>query len=147
MRERILRINADRYLSARSFPEFNWKPHPVKGVTMVYLSENYQSRQFSYLIRCQPQTYYPAHRHAGEEEILMLEGDLQIGDRAYQSGQYIFSAVDSYHEAGFTEQGCTFFVEGNLDDHYEWAWDTYRPWTALTYTIHQTWQKLLNRNP
>ena len=60
---------------------------------------------------------YPLHRHEGNEEIYMLEGELVINDRAYFAGDYIRSPPGSLH-APMTTTDWMFLIRACIDDEY-----------------------------
>jgi len=45
----------------------------------------------SMLVRLDPETDYPAHRHAGTEELHLLHGILKVDDRTLYPGDFIHS--------------------------------------------------------
>lgn len=100
--------------------EVNWIPHPdgVDGVSISPLFVDQNSRRFSGFVRCDVGAIYPAHRHAEEEEILVLEGDLLIDGTSFGVGDYIYSAPNSWHSPIGNRNGCLFFVRTSLDDRF-----------------------------
>jgi quercetin dioxygenase-like cupin family protein len=97
--------------------EVTWHPHFVKGLKVAILRTDKEKRELSCLIRCEPGSKYPLHRHAGSEEIFMLEGDLIIDGMVYGKGDYLFSPPESAH-APETKEGCMFFARTSIDDEY-----------------------------
>jgi hypothetical protein len=100
------------------FSEMEWQPHPVPGVTIAVLHTDPMTRSLSALVRCQPGVYYPIHRHAGIEEILMLEGQLICNGNTYGVGDYLLSGSNSAHDPE-SPDGCLFFVRTSMDDQFE----------------------------
>ena len=98
--------------------EMVWQPHPVPGLSISVLHIDQATRQVSSLVRCEPGASYPVHRHAGVEEILMLEGDFICEDRIYGPGDYMLSGVGSIHNLIETRNGCLFFVRTSIDDQF-----------------------------
>ncbi len=101
--------------------EIDWQPHPqgIDGVSVSTLFVDEASRKFTGLIRCEAGAIYPSHRHAGEEEIFILEGDLIIDSQSFEVGDYIYSAPNSLHSPIFNQSGCLFLVKTSLDDSFE----------------------------
>ena len=95
--------------------DVHWKPHPVPGVTIALLYKDTVRREIVCLLRAEPGVQYPAHRHAGTEEIFMLEGDLVIDGAVYGKGDYIRSSPGTIHRP-HTPSGCMFFIRTSLDD-------------------------------
>jgi hypothetical protein len=112
-----LRANMLPFQAIR-FSEMEWQPHPVPGVTIAVLHTDPAMRQLSALVRCQPGVYYPIHRHAGIEEILMLEGQLICNGNTYGVGDYLLSGSNSAHDPE-SPDGCLFFVRTSMDDQFE----------------------------
>lgn len=94
-----------------------WQPHPVPGVAIATLHVDPVNREMVGLLKAAAGVHYPLHRHAGVEEIFMVEGDLVIGEEVYSSGDYIRSSPGSVH-APETRGGCMFFFRTSLDDEY-----------------------------
>jgi ChrR Cupin-like domain len=100
------------------FSEMDWQPHPVPGVTIAVLHTDPKTRRLSALVRCQPGVHYPVHRHAGIEEILMLEGNFICDGNTYGVGDYLLSGSGSAHDPE-SPDGCLFFVRTSMDDQFE----------------------------
>ncbi len=99
------------------FSEMEWQPHPVPGVTIAVLHADPVTRRLSALVRCQPGVHYPVHRHAGIEEILMLEGNFVCDGNVYGVGDYLLSGSGSSHDPE-SPDGCLFFVRTSMDDQF-----------------------------
>jgi hypothetical protein len=104
------------FLTVRS-QELRWRSQGIPGVTVAKLHTDRVLRQIVGLLRAEPGTYYPHHRHTSVEEIYMLSGDLVIGDQVYGVGDYIRSYPDSTHTP-YTHSGCMFFFRTSMDDDY-----------------------------
>ena len=59
---------------------------------------------------------YPSHRHAGVEEILLLEGDLHVHGVVMRAGDYCRAEPDSMHEVTFSESGCMLLLRTSQHD-------------------------------
>ena len=68
------------------------------------------------LFRMAPGSSYPAHRHSGPEECLVLSGDLRISDVRMVEGDYQFAAAGSEHTVQSTENGCLLLITTSLSD-------------------------------
>jgi anti-sigma factor ChrR (cupin superfamily) len=98
--------------------KLDWQPYRVPGVKIAVLYRDLATRRASSLVQAAVGIVYPAHRHAGTEEIYMLEGELTFGDRVYRAGDRIVSAARSRHPVATTATGCMFFVNTSIDDEY-----------------------------
>ena len=97
--------------------DLSWQPHPVPGVFIAIVHMDEIKREIVGFLRAEPGVHYPNHCHGAEEEMVMLEGDLVIGDEVYGPGDYIRSHPGSSH-APYTNGGCQFFFHGSMDDEY-----------------------------
>jgi anti-sigma factor ChrR (cupin superfamily) len=61
----------------------------------------------SMLVRLAPGTEYPPHRHAGTEELHLLEGELWIEDRKLFPGDYNRAIAGTADKRVWSETGCT----------------------------------------
>lgn len=93
----------------------SWKPHSVPGVMVGTLHINRTRREIACFMRAEAGVQFPYHLHAGNEEIVVLEGDLIIDDKVYSSGEKILSTSGSAHKPK-TSHGCLIFVRTSLDD-------------------------------
>jgi ChrR Cupin-like domain len=98
--------------------DLNWQPHRIPGVTCAMLFVDNVSRMRTLLVKAAAGVVYPLHQHRGIEEIYMLEGELEIGGRVYEAGDYIRSHPNSIH-APSTQQGCMFLIRACMDDNYD----------------------------
>lgn len=76
------------------------------GILRKLLFVDAERRYNTSLLRVEPGTRYPSHRHADVEEILVLEGDLHIHGVVMRVGDYCRAEPDSIHQETFTEGGC-----------------------------------------
>jgi anti-sigma factor ChrR (cupin superfamily) len=58
------------------------------GISVMLLATDTESERVSMLVRLAPGTEYPPHRHAGLEELHLLQGELMIGYRKLYPGDY-----------------------------------------------------------
>jgi anti-sigma factor ChrR (cupin superfamily) len=68
-------------------PESEWKD-AAPGISFKLLATDTDRNRVSMLVRLAPGTEYPPHRHAGLEELHLLQGELMIGDRTLYPGDY-----------------------------------------------------------
>jgi len=75
----------------------DWRPARYPGIFVNVLRRDEQSQDATVLIRMQPGCRYPAHRHVGLEEVLILQGGYldQQGERC--AGEYILNEAGSAH--------------------------------------------------
>jgi anti-sigma factor ChrR (cupin superfamily) len=97
--------------------DLNWKPHRTPGVQCAVLFVDPVQRMRSMVVKAAAGVVYPLHRHAGAEEIYMLEGELVVNGQTYFAGDYIRSHPGSSH-APATSTGCMFLIRACIDDEY-----------------------------
>ncbi|MDX2272961.1 MAG: cupin domain-containing protein [Cyanobacteriota bacterium] len=102
-------------LLVRRLESLLWREIGIPGVVVAILHEDPQRRQRTALLKAAPGSHYPWHRHAGVEEILMLEGSLVVGEQVFRAGDYLRSDPGSVH-GPHTEEGCLFLVRTSMDD-------------------------------
>ncbi len=68
----------------------------------------------SYLVRLEPKFTLAGHEHPFDEEILMLEGDLMLGDIKLTAGDFHFAATGTRHGDVSTLNGCLAYMRGAL---------------------------------
>ena len=64
-------------------------------------------QRVSMLVRLAPGASYPAHTHAGVEELHLLAGELWIDERKLFPGDYNYGAPGTGDERVWSETGCT----------------------------------------
>lgn len=95
--------------------EVKWQPFRVPGISMGRLFTDKEKREITCLMRLEPGIAFPLHRHAGVEEIFMLEGDLIVEGEVCHQGDYIRSFPGTAH-APITEGGCLLLIKTSLDN-------------------------------
>jgi quercetin dioxygenase-like cupin family protein len=66
------------------------------------------------LMRMRPGGVIPAHRHAREEEFIVLEGECQIGTHKLVAGDVHIAAAGSWHEDVTTRNGVLVLLRGEF---------------------------------
>jgi anti-sigma factor ChrR (cupin superfamily) len=97
-------------------PALNWQPHRHPGFEIAHLHTDPDRREATAFMRAVAGARFPAHRHGGPEEILMLQGDLTIGNQPLVPGTFLRSETDSLHGIGYSAEGCLFFLRTSLDN-------------------------------
>jgi anti-sigma factor ChrR (cupin superfamily) len=102
-------------LIARS-EEMNWQPGQLPGLFLKVLFNDTQRGYTTALVRMTAGTHYPSHRHAGVEELFLLEGDLSVDELSMKPGDYCRGEVGSIHGEIYTNAGCLFMVSSSQHD-------------------------------
>jgi anti-sigma factor ChrR (cupin superfamily) len=77
------------------------------GISCKLLASNPRSDRVSMLVRLAPGVAYPPHRHAGVEELHLLQGQLWIDDRKLNAGDYNRAEPGTGDQRVWSETGCT----------------------------------------
>src|SRR3954469_8778881 len=86
------------------------------GIHVKILARNAENDSVSMLVRLDPGTDYPGHRHAGIEELHLLHGILKVDDRTLNPGDFIHSEAGSADQRVWSETGCTCFLMTSAQD-------------------------------
>ncbi|HEX5461668.1 MAG TPA: cupin domain-containing protein [Steroidobacteraceae bacterium] len=77
------------------------------GISCKLLATDTEGDRVSMLVRLAPGTAYPPHRHAGVEELFLLDGELWIDDRKLYPGDYNRGEAGMSDDRVWSETGCT----------------------------------------
>jgi ChrR Cupin-like domain len=91
---------------ARRWIEPQWE-EVAPGIECKKLATDTERHRVSMLVRLAPGAIYPAHTHAGVEELHLLDGELWIDDRKLFPGDYNYGAPGAGDERVRSETGCT----------------------------------------
>lgn len=83
-----------------------WKS-VAPGIECKLLATDEERHRVSMLVRLEPGASYPAHTHAGVEELHLLDGELWIDQRKLFPGDYNYGAPGAGDDLVFSETGCT----------------------------------------
>lgn len=86
------------------------------GISCKILATDTETKRVSMLVRLAAGTDYPAHRHAGVEELHLLDGTLKIDGRAFEPGDYVRSEPGTIDHRVWSETGCTCFLLTSVED-------------------------------
>jgi len=96
--------------------EAGFEPTDFEGVEVRPLSVDSARESVTMLVRMAPGASYPEHRHAAREECYVLSGDLQVGEKSMQAGDYQVAPAGSVHETQSTRGGCTLLIVSSQRD-------------------------------
>lgn len=92
----------------------DWQPL-LEGIECKVLREDEAS--MSYLLRLAPGATLPAHRHEADEECVVLEGELRIGEQLIvQAGDYHLAKAGLLHAPITSDTGAVIFLRGTPPD-------------------------------
>ena len=91
---------------ARQWSEPEWE-QVAPGIECKLLATDTERDRVSMLVRLAPGAAYPAHTHAGVEELHLLHGELWIDEKKLVPGDYNYGAPGAGDERVWSETGCT----------------------------------------
>jgi anti-sigma factor ChrR (cupin superfamily) len=92
--------------SPQGWAEPEWK-EVAPGISCKLLATDTEKSRVSMLVRLAPGTEYPPHRHAGFEEVYLLQGELVVDDKKLYAGDFLRAEADSVDHRVWSETGCT----------------------------------------
>lgn len=110
--------NAEVLLRAGQKPWVEFAP----GIDFRTLRTSAETGDWTVLFRCAKGTAFPAHRHLGAGEYLMLKGRMDYRMGVAEAGDYGYEPLDAFHESTcfiedtellFTNHGPVVFVDEN----------------------------------
>ncbi|MEZ5508171.1 MAG: cupin domain-containing protein [Gammaproteobacteria bacterium] len=95
-------VTADQHL---------WTSSPQAGVERVMLDRlGGEKARATSIVRYAPGSYFPAHKHPGGEEILVLSGTFSDNEGDYPAGWYLRNPPGSSHQP-YSEPGAIILVK------------------------------------
>jgi anti-sigma factor ChrR (cupin superfamily) len=86
------------------------------GIEVKLLATDPERHRVSMLVRLAPGASYPAHTHAGVEELHLLDGELWIDNRKLFPGGYNHAAPGTDDDRVWTKTGCTCVLITSFQD-------------------------------
>jgi anti-sigma factor ChrR (cupin superfamily) len=101
--------------AGRQWSEPDWD-EVAPGIECKLLATDTGRHRVSMLVRLAPGARYPAHTHAGVEELHLLDGELWIDERKLSPGDYNYGAPGAGDQRVWSETGCTCFLTTSTKD-------------------------------
>jgi anti-sigma factor ChrR (cupin superfamily) len=86
------------------------------GIECKLLATDAERHRVSMVVRLAPGASYPAHSHAGVEELHLLDGELWINERKLFPGDFNYSAPGTSDDRVWSETGCTCILITSTQD-------------------------------
>jgi anti-sigma factor ChrR (cupin superfamily) len=99
----------------QAWSEPEWE-EVAPGIECKLLATDTERHRVSMLVRLAPGASYPAHTHAGAEELHLLDGELWIDQRKLFPGDYNYGAPGAGDERVWSETGCTCLLVTSTKD-------------------------------
>ena len=109
---RIAEEQRGRHLTVRA-DDGQWQPFGP-GLTIKVLHE--ADGVMSYLLRLAPGATLPPHRHPMDEECVVLDGTLRIGELEVAAGGFHLGRQDVLHMPIVSEGGALIFLRGAVPE-------------------------------
>ena len=107
--------NALGFTTTHGADEEGWiEAFPGGSFKVLHGDASIPNSLLSYLIRLEPGFKMEGHGHPFDEETLMLEGDLTLGDIKLNAGDYHFAPAGVTHGNVSTTNGCVAYMRGAL---------------------------------
>ena len=90
----------------RQWSEPEWE-QVAPGIECKLLATDIDWHRVSMLVRLAPGARYPAHTHAGAEELHLLDGELWIDGRKLVPGDYNYAPPGTGDQLVWSKTGCT----------------------------------------
>jgi len=99
----------------RQWDEPAWE-EVAPGIFCKLMATDTKAHRVSMLVRLLPRVEYPAHTHAGLEELFLLDGELWIDERKLYPGDYNRAEAPSGDKRVWSETGCTCVLVTSTQD-------------------------------
>jgi anti-sigma factor ChrR (cupin superfamily) len=86
--------------------ESDWE-EAAPGIFCKLLATDTEKDRVGMLVRLAPGAAYPPHRHAGVEELYLLDGELIVDEKRLSPGDYLRSELDTADQLVWSKTGCT----------------------------------------
>ena len=94
-----------------------WRSAGSPGASMRVLNADRKQGRLTTLMKIEPGCRFPAHPHHGDEECLVISGDMLDGDLMLGPGDYVRSAAGTHHDELTTRTGCVCLLLSALIPH------------------------------
>lgn len=120
IRERLhRRIRASTAITTVQPRDGDWQPFSPK-VTIKILRRDVHTQ--SYLLKLEPGAVLLPHVHGQDEECMVLEGQVNIGDLVVRQGAYHLAPKGVAHEPIRSEFGAVLFLRGAIPSAGQVRW-------------------------
>lgn len=85
--------------------DMDWRPSQFEGIDIKVLYEDREAGELTCLLRWQPGTTLPFHKHPEIEQSYVISGSFSDHDGIARAGEYVWRQAGSMHETHSAE-GC-----------------------------------------
>ena len=97
--------------------EGEWVETAVPGVRRKILAIDRERDLVTMLLKGEPGTRYPAHRHSGPEECYVISGSLNVEGRVLRAGDFHHAEGGSDHGEAWTDEGMEVLLVASASDY------------------------------
>jgi quercetin dioxygenase-like cupin family protein len=94
-----------------------WVKTAVPGMRVKVLAIDRTRDRVTMLLKADPGTRYPAHRHSGTEECYVISGSLVVEGRVLRAGDFHHAESDSDHSEAWTDEGVEVLLVTSAGDY------------------------------
>jgi quercetin dioxygenase-like cupin family protein len=125
------RVRAERQpgLTTIQADEGDWKPFLPK-VRIKTLQQSGDT--LTYLLRLEPGAILVPHDHPQDEECIVLEGEVRIGQTVARAGAYHLAPKGMAHDSIVSDNGALLFLRGAVPDASQVRWASLGTLAALS---------------
>jgi anti-sigma factor ChrR (cupin superfamily) len=116
MREHILKraaASAPSGMKTLRSTEGVWK-QIAPGIQLKVLHVEPTTNSRSFLLRMEPGSRVPVHSHTQEEQCLVVEGEVTIGEHIFRAGDWHVAMPGTTHSDFSTRTGCLVFIRAEI---------------------------------
>ncbi|HVL01065.1 MAG TPA: cupin domain-containing protein [Dongiaceae bacterium] len=109
------RIRKDSLVQTRSIrrEEGDWNPW-FNDIEIKMLHQDPERNRQTALWRLHPGAVIPAHEHHGDEECLVLEGEIESGGLVLRTGDFHFAQAGGWHAPIRSQGGALLLISSDL---------------------------------
>jgi quercetin dioxygenase-like cupin family protein len=97
--------------------EGEWVETEVPGLRRKILTIDRARDRVTMLLKGEPGTRYPAHRHSGPEECYVISGSVVVEGRVLRAGDFHHAEGDSDHGEIWTDEGMEVLLVASVSDY------------------------------
>ena len=86
--------------------DMEWTPSQFEGIQMKVLYQDTERGEMTVLLKWQPGTTLPFHKHPEIEQSYVIEGSFYDHDGICRAGEFVYRHPQSKHETK-SDEGCT----------------------------------------
>lgn len=95
-----------------------WRKTPFPGISFRQLYLDPLTKMATSLLRLDPGSVYPTHRHAEAEQAFVLEGSCYQGSVRLKKGDFQLAVGSSVHYPIQTDEGCLLLICSSVHDEF-----------------------------